>query len=599
MTLHLIRRQRLLAALALVCALACPGLGAAQARDAAGPAAPVRIKILGFNDFHGQIDAGRRLGGRPVGGAAVFAAYLRSAMRGIEDRTLIANAGDNIGASPLASALLRDEPALAFLNLLGNRHCSTANRFDARCNLIGTPGNHEFDRGRAELLRQLHGGNHPDGPFLDDPWAGVNHAFVSANIVDGASGHPLFEPYQVKQLSFRDDDGVLHELRIGFIGAVLRSTPAIVPPSGVAGLRFLDEAESVNRQVRELKRLGVRSIVLLIHQGGFQDRYRGYTRAAAPAVSGSIVGIVNRLDPEIDLVLSGHTHAFSNALVATADGSPVLVTQAYSGGTAYADIDLDIDPRTQDVVARRARIVTAYADAGPGLEPDAAVAALVARAEAAVAPRARRVIGRQSGTLSRKPAASGESALGNLIADAQRARMGTDFAFVNPGGIRADLECARGAICDITYADVFSVQPLGNTLVRLEMSGEQIHALLEQQFPLQRRRGSPRFLQVSGLSWRWDPARVDAQTGACRGCVIEVRRNGAPVERQARYSVAANSFLADGGDRFTLFLEAKRLGGGPLDVDVLADYIGSLGQPYSAPATGARIRRVAPDAAAQ
>jgi 5'-nucleotidase len=585
--------RSLTSAFALAWALACVGLSCALADDDAGASSrkPVRIKVLGFNDFHGQIDAGRRLGGRPVGGAAVLAAYLKSAMRGQEERTLIANAGDNIGASPLASALLRDEPTLAFLNLLGNRYCSTANRGDARCNLIGTPGNHEFDRGRDELLRQVHGGNHPDGPFLVDPWPGINHAFVSANIVDASTGEPLFEPYHIKQLRFRDDDGILHQLRIGFIGAVLRSTPAIVPPSGVSGLRFLEEASSVNRQVQALQRLGVRAIVLLIHQGGFQQRYSGYTRAAGGPIEGSIAGIVNRLDPEIDLVLSGHTHAFGNARLAAADGSPVLVTQAYAGGTAYADIDLDIDPRTGDVVASRARIVTTYADAGPGLEPDAAVAALVAKAEAAVAPLARRVVGRYSGNLSRKPAASGESALGSLIADAQRARMGTDIAFVNSGGIRADLRCARGAVCEATYADVFSLQPLGNTLVRLEMTGEQIHALLEQQFPPTQRRGSSRFLQVSGLSWRWDPARVDAQTGACRACILDVRRNGVPIDRGARYSVTANSFLADGGDRFSLFREATRVAGGPLDADALADYLAGLPQPFGAPATGTRIRR--------
>ncbi len=585
-----VRAGRLAALLAAAMLLA--GTGAASAQ-------PIRIKVLAFNDFHGQLAAGRSVGGRPVGSAAVLAAYLKAAMAGVETRTFIVNAGDNIGASPLASALLRDEPTLEFLNRLGNRHCSVDDRLNPDCNLVSTPGNHEFDRGSRELLRQLFGGNHADGPFLRNPWRGVNHAVVSANVVHADDGRPLLPAFAVKRLRVADAQGGARDFRVAFIGALLRETPGIVPPDGVAGLRFLDEADAVNRAVVQLKAQGVRAIVLLIHQGGFQRRYRGFTRPEHAGVSGRIVDIVGRLDPEIDLVVSGHTHAFTNALLPAAGGTRVLVTQAFSAGSAFADIDLDLDPLSGDVVARRARIVTTYADEGPGLSPDAAIATLVGEAQAAVAPRAQRVIGRYTGTISRRATPSGESAMGNLIADAQRARMGTDIAIVNPGGIRAELRCRKGEVCEASYADVFAVQPLGNSLVKLQLTGEQIVRLLEQQFPPHQRSGSIRFLQVSGLSWAWDAARVDPETRACSACVTGARVNGRPLDPKERYTVAVNSFLAAGGDRFGMLDEGVSLGGGPLDVEVLADYLAGLPQPFSAPETGARIRRQGPSAGAR
>lgn len=552
---------------------------------------PVHVKILGFNDFHGQISAGRFVGGRRVGSAPVFAAYLRTAMNGMEERTIIANAGDNIGASPLSSALLRDEPTLMFYNSLGNEDCSNVDRREPHCNLIGTPGNHEFDKGRDELLRQLDGGNYVDGPFLEDPWLGVNHTFISSNVVSAASGKPLFKPYAIKRVRYQNEQGEFKEMPIGFIGALLKDTPTIVTPAGVAGLRFLDEATAINSYVAELKRRGVETIIVLIHQGGFQTNYIGDTDPSRPGVRGEIVGIVNRLDPEIDLVVSGHTHAFTNRLLPAADGTPVLVTQAFSAGTAYGDIDLMIDPDTRDVIAKTARIITTFADAGPGLSPDPAAAALVAQAEAAVAPLANRVIGTYTGNLTRTQTSAGESALGNFIADAQRAAMGTDFAFMNPGGIRADLLCAT-EVCNATYGSLFTVQPFGNSLVRMDLTGDQVYTLLAQQFPPNQTGTTVRFLQVSGLSYTWDNAKVDAVTKVCAGCIIEVRKDGFPINRQALYSVTVNSFMATGGDRFIVLNDGINRIGGPLDIDALEIYVGTLPPPFSAPAVGTRIVRL-------
>lgn len=552
---------------------------------------PVHVKILGFNDFHGQISAGRFVGPRPVGSAPVFAAYLKAAMSGMEGRTIIANAGDNIGASPLSSALLRDEPTLMFYNMLGNKECSIRDRRDRDCNMVGTPGNHEFDKGRDELLRQLNGGNHSDGPFLIDPWRGIDHTFVSANVVNSRNGKPLFKPFVIKRVEYRNHRGQMKDLSIGFIGAVLKDTPTIVTPSGVAGLEFQDEATAINRQVKELKRQGVETIIVIIHQGGFQTSYAGGTDPALAGVSGEIVGIVNRLSPEVDVVVSGHTHAFTNTLVPAADGTPVLVTQAFSAGTAYGDIDLMIDPDTRDVISKTASIVTTFADAGPGLNPDPAAAALVAQAEAAVAPLANRLISTYTGNLTRMQTPAGESALGNLIADAQRAAMGTDFAFMNPGGIRADLLCPAG-VCNATYGSLFTVQPFGNSLVKMDLTGDQIYTLLEQQFPPNQTGTTIRFLQVSGLSYTWDNARVDAATKVCAGCVVEVRKDGFPINRQAIYTATVNSFMATGGDRFIVLNEGINRLGGPLDIDALEAYVGTLPPPFGAPVVGSRIVRL-------
>lgn len=556
--------------------------------SAAASAAPMAVRLLAFNDFHGQLPAGRRVDGRPVGGAAVFKAWLDAASAGFDGRLLIGNAGDLVGATPLASALLRDEPTLSFADSLGNAHCRPGGRETRRCNLVSTPGNHEFDKGRDELLRQLRGGNHPEGPFITTPWPGVAHPWVSANVVERASGRPLLPRSTVREVHDLDARGRPRALPVGFIGAVLRETPSVVAAAGIAGLAFTDEADAINREARRLQRQGVQAIVVLLHQGGTQAAYAGPTDAARPSIAGPVAGIVARLDPSIDVVHTGHTHQFGNALLPNAAGRPVLVTQAWSAGGAFAQIDLQLDPSSRDVVARSARIVTTWADEGPGLVPDAAAAALTAEAEARVAPRASRVVARFRGEIGRAPTPAGESALGNLVADAHAATMGTRIAFTNPGGLRADLSCAAGAVCDATYGRLFGAQPFGNVLVRLELTGDQIRRLLEQQWQGTR----VRLLPVAGLRYAWDARRIDGQR--CRACIVELREagSGRPIEPARRYPVTVNSYLADGGDDFAVLLEATARRGGPLDVDGLADWFAAQPQPVVAPPVGERITRL-------
>ncbi len=532
-----------------------------SARLPAGSRPTVNVQLLGINDFHGQLSA-RRVGNRPAGGAAVLASYLAAEARAFDGTTFIVHAGDHVGASPPNSALLQDEPAITFLNLLANDDCRAAWAFpggrtahlDPRCNVVGTFGNHEFDEGIDEALRLIEGGNHPKGPFLEPAWTGAAYPSISANVVRKDDGSPVLPPFVVK-----DADGV----PVAFIGAVLEETPTIVTPSGVAGLEFLDEATAINRYVALLRRQGVRAIVVTIHQGGTQS---------GSSISGPIVDIVKRLDPEVDVVVAGHSHSFHNGFLPNAAGQPVLIVQAFSSSTAYDDIELTIDRATGDVVAKTAAVRTTWGDEGPGLTPDPVVGALVQAADDKVAPLVNRVVAESAVPLTRSESAAGESSLGNLIADAQRAAMKTDVALMNPGGIRADLDAGL-----VTWGELFTIQPFGNSLVKMELTGDQIYRVLEQQWAGQ---PFPRIMKISGFNYTWNPA---APAGSR---VVEVRIGSTPIDRAGTYSVTCNSFMAGGGDNFTVFREGRNQVGGPIDLDALIDYVTALPQPFSAAIEG-------------
>lgn len=539
----------------------------------------VNLKLLGINDFHGQLSP-RAVSGRPAGGAAVLAAYLKSAAGAAEDGSLIIHAGDHVGASPPNSALLQDEPAISFLNLLANEHCRDVAlrprladwaraQLQPRCNVVGTLGNHEFDKGVTEMLRLIEGGNSSKGPFLESPWRGARFAYISANVVDSKNGRPLLPPYTVKVI-----DGV----RVGVIGAVLKETPTIVTPTGVDGVTFLDEAASINQYARELRSHGVHTIVVTIHQGTSQPSYTGATDPSIQNLGGSIVDIVKQLDDDVDVVISGHTHSFTNALVPNQHGKQILVVQAFSASTAYDDIDLAISRKSGDVVEKSASIVTTWGDAGPGLSPDAEVASLVAAADARVAPLVSQLIGVASGNITRAENAAGESTLGNLIADAQRIETGATFSFMNPGGIRTDI-----AAGEVTWGELFSVQPFANDLVSMDLTGAQIKLLLEQQWQGQT---SARILKTSGLFYTWDAARPVGDR------VVQIfGADRQPLAMAATYRITVNSFLAAGGDNFVVLKDGLNRVVGPVDLAALITYIQGLAQPFN-PAIEGRINRL-------
>jgi len=537
----------------------------------------VHVKILGINDFHGQLSTGRLVGIRPVGGAAVLASYLKSAAASAKDGHLIIHAGDQVGASPPASALLQDEPSIQFLNQLANRECRHIDPrkpfaplviayLQPRCNVIGTLGNHEFDEGVTELLRLVGGGNSIKGPFLESPWRGARFPYVSSNVVRHSDGKPVLPPFTIKIV-----DGV----PIAVIGAVLKETPTIVTPSGVAGIDFLDEIQSINKYVGVVRKLGVRTIIVTIHQGTRQTpTYVGPTDPDVTGLSGSIVDIVKGLDKEVDVVVSGHSHSFTNALLPNAGGAPVLVAQAFSASTAYDDIDLTISRKSKNVIEKSASIVTTYADEGPGLTPDPEAASLTLAAEQIVAPLVTRLVGFAPNAVTTTENAAGESALGNLIADAQRIRTDADLAFMNAGGIRNNLDAG-----EITWGELFAIQPFSNDLVSMDLTGAQVRTLLEQQWVGQ---VNPRILKPSAIWYRWqacpgyNPAAVPFCPQGGVPQVLEIRvggPTGAVLDASATYRVTVNSFMATGGDNFFVLVQGTNRVVGPVDLDALVNYV--------------------------
>jgi len=547
------------------------GTGAAPA--AAAAPTTVLVRLLVINDFHGQLEPSA-VDGAP--GAAVLAAALREARVGYEGRSLVLHAGDLVGASPASSALLQDEPAVAFFGLLGNSRCSAPGPGptstppptmggDPACDLVGTLGNHELDEGLPELRRLLLGGSHRRGPFLDDPWPGARYPTVCANLVDAASGQPVFPPYLIREVG-----GV----RLGVVGVVRDDLATKVSPARLAGLAVRPVAEAVNQAVAALRAEGVRAVVVLLHRGGDQPPYPGDTRLDAQPPTGAIGRLVGMLDGEVDAVLSGDEHRFTNAFLPAADGRPVLVTQALDLGRAFAQVDLVVDARSGDVAEKRAVI-----RAVPAVDP--AAAALVEAARRRVEVITGRRVGTAAEPIPRAPRSgdgAGESPLGNLVADATRAGAGADAAVVNAGGLRADLPAGP-----LTVGTLFAVLPFGNPLVTVRLTGRQLRALLEQQWAGQ---PEPRRLHVAGFEYTWDERRPPGRR------VTALTRGGVPVEPEAVLTLALPSFVADGGDGFSVAAEAAAAGRteGPLDLEALTAHVAALPQPLQARVDG-RVRR--------
>jgi 5'-nucleotidase len=526
------------------------------------PTEQVPVRVLAINDFHGNLKP--PLGGIrirdaqnpgktidvPAGGAEHLATAVRELSAGHANHIFVA-AGDLVGASPLLSALFRDEPTIEALGLMGLEASAV--------------GNHEFDAGRTELLRQQNGGCHPErGCKGPQPFTGARFQYLAASTVDTATGKTLLPPYYVKRF-----EGI----PVAFIGLTLKDTPQIVVPAGVAGLEFRDEAQTVNALVPELRRQGIAAIVLLIHEGGMPSG--DYNEC--PGLSGPIVDIVNKLDRAVAVVISGHTHRAYNCRI---DGR--LVTSADRYGTLVSAIDLKLDRRSGGIVEARAENVIVRTDR---YARDPAQTRLIAAYEQLSAPLAQRVVGRIAATFTRDESPGGESAIGQMVADAQLAATadaGAQIALMNPGGLRAAL--AARADGTVRYEDLFSVQPFSNNLVTLTLSGAQLRQALEQQWLDQPR---PRVLQVSrGFSYSWDSQRPPGQ----RVVADSLRLNDRTIDPNATYRVTVNSFLASGGDNFTLFKQGGDARVGMMDIDALERYVQSAGT--VAPGTSARIQRL-------
>jgi 5'-nucleotidase len=537
-------------------------LSTAVATVGAKPSDTVDVQILAVNDFHGNLEppagSSGRVGTVNAGGVEYLATHI-SNLRALNPNTVVVSAGDMIGASPLLSALFHDEPSIEAFNLIG---------LD-----FNAVGNHEFDEGVYELIRMQEGGCHPvDGCLDGDDFAGADFRFLAANVTWKKNDKPIFPAYKIR---------AFNGVQIAFIGMTLEGTPSIVTPSGISELNFLDEADTVNALIPELKQRGIESIVVLIHEGGLPAAldYNGCN-----GVSGPILDIVDRLDDEVDVVISGHTHQPYNCAI---DGK--LVTSAYSFGRIVTKVDLTIDRNTGDVVTKVAdnRIVTR------DVPKDPFQTALISKYNAIAAPLANRVIGSITTNITRTANAAGESALGDLIADGQLDATNDPglgdavIAFMNPGGIRADLTYAGSPAGEgdgnVTYGEMFTVQPFGNSMVTMTLTGAQIERVLEEQFA-GCTLATARILQVStGFTYTWKASgpvcdKVDPAT---------IMLNGVIINPAASYRVTVNSFLADGGDSFpTLKLGTDRLGG-EVDTDAFEKYL-SANSPY-APVTLNRI----------
>ena len=510
--------------------------------QAGGGAGEVHLRILAINDFHGNIaTSSSSFGG--VGRVDYLAANLATAADGAENSVFV-SAGDLIGGSPLISALFHDEPTIEAMNLMG---------LD-----INSVGNHEFDEGIAELLRMQHGGPHPvDGDLDGDPFAGADFQFLAANVIDDATGQTILPPYAI-----RDYQGV----KVAFIGLTLEGTPGIVARSGVVGLTFQDEAETVNSLVPQLREEGIEAIVVLLHEGGFSD---GGQNDCGSGLTGPIADITARLDDTVDLVIAGHTN---DEFVCEIDGK--WVTMADHSGRMFTVIDVTLDRTTKDLTVKTINNVP---NSPAGVTPDPALTALIDRYAMLSGPLANAVIGVTTTDITRQSNAAGESALGGVIADAQLAAtrvadMGDAVvAFMNSGGIRDDIVfAASGSEADgeFTFGEGFAVHPFGNSLVTMSLTGAQIHTLLESQFD-NPEPGSSRILQVSeGFSYTWDAAQPTGSKVDPASIAID----GRVVDPHASYRVTVNSFMAEGGDGYSVLADGSDRFGGALDLDALIAY---------------------------
>ena len=527
--------------------------------------APVELRILAINDFHGNLmppTGGIRIADPndktkkimvPAGGSETMASVVKNLREGHTNTAFVA-AGDLIGASPFLSAMFHDEPTIESLSMMGLDFASV--------------GNHEFDEGKDELLRMQNGGCHPvdkcQGPH---PFAGAKFHYLAASTFLRDTGKTLFPPYEIKTF-----DGI----PVGFIGLTLKGTPGIISPASAAGLEFRDEAETVNAQVAELKAKGVEAIVVLIHEGGTPSG--DYNEC--PGISGPIVDIVKKFDRAVDVVISGHTH---QAYICQIDGR--LVTSGDKYGTLVTAIDLTLDPKTHDVISAKAdntivRIATTAKD------PEQT--ALLESYDRLAAPIANRAAGTVTETLSRTPSETGESVLGDIVADAQLLATssgpngGAVIAFTNPGGVRTDIvKREDGAV---TYADIFASQPFRDQLVTMTLTGQQLKDVLEQQWADPKR---PRVLQVSrGFAYAWDASKPDG----ARIIAERMSLDGKPIDPAARYRVTVNDYLAEGGDGFTVFKDGTSKQFGIYEADALYAYF-KANSPVG-PTAGKRIERV-------
>lgn len=546
-----------------------------------GPATPAtppfEVEVLAVNDFHGNLEPTRfavpdwaNPGQSKIiqaGGIAALGTLVTQERAGHANFVFV-GVGDMIGASPLPSALWRDEPTVDALNQMGLAFTSV--------------GNHEFDNGKEELMRMQRGGCASNRPqkacHYARKYAGAKFQWLAANVIDERMDRQLLPPSVVREFN-----GV----KIGFVAAVLKDTPRVVVPSGVTGLRFEDEADAINRNVARLKEQGVNSVVALIHQGG--ETPDSFDTPDCSTLRGDIVNITKRLDPAVVAVLSAHTHQGYTCVV---NGRSVSQAGAY--GHLATRLLLQVDKASQTVISAKATNLVVDPAALPA---DPAMNKILERVHSISEPVIKQPVARLAveqltlTTPNGDEKGSGESALGDVVADAQLAAtrsFGAQIAFTNRGGIRLPLPDRPNPNKSVSWGDVAASQPFNNTLQVMTLSGAQLKTLLEQQWA--HNNDAHFVLQVSqGFSYRWKASAPVGQR------VEAMMFEGKPVQPSGSYRVAVNNFLGEGGDGFTVLRDASnRLSPGVLDSDALADYLraeADAGRPVGSGLPAGRIVR--------
>ncbi|CAM03988.1 5'-nucleotidase-like protein [Saccharopolyspora erythraea NRRL 2338] len=544
---------------ALLVTMVLPGASVSAAGET------VDVRLIAFNDLHGNLDPPTGSSGRvtlpdgstvDAGGAAYLATHV-DRLRAEARNSVVLSAGDNIGASPVKSALFHDEPTIGLLNEIGVR--------------ASVVGNHEFDEGYAELRRIQSGGCHPaDGCQFREPYDGADFPYLGANVTFD-DGRPALLPFRLERVGGTP---------IGIIGVTLEDLPAMVTPEAVEGLEFGDEVEAIDRTADVLDRFGVKAQVVLLHQG---DGTEGGGPDDCRVKPGPASEIAAHASPKVDVVFTGHSHQQYNCVVNDPAGNPRTVLQGASFGRLLSVADLTIDRQSRDVVRARTRARNEVVTRDVPPDPDAQ--RLIDEAAAKAGPIANRPVGTIAADLVRQAAPSGESPLGDVIADAQleaTAAGGAQVAITNPGGIRTDLVHASSPAGEgdgvVTYGEAYAVQPFGNVMQTMTLTGAQLKAVLEQQW----QPGATRVLQVSAT------LRYTYSASAPVGSKVSgITVAGQPVDPNAPYRVAVNNFLAGGGDGFTEFTRGTDITGGPVDLDALIGYLGA--HPAVAPPPADRI----------
>ncbi|MET8732055.1 bifunctional metallophosphatase/5'-nucleotidase [Streptomyces parvus] len=546
----------------------------------------VDVQLLSFNDLHGNLEPPAGSAGNvskthpdgtvesiPAGGVEYLATSLRTARKG-NPYSVTAAGGDMVGASPLLSGLFHDEPTIEALNKLD---------LD-----VTAVGNHEFDEGATELARLQNGGCHPvEGCYeKGKKFKGADFPYLAANVTKEKTGKPLLKPYTVWKKK-----GV----KIGFIGVTLEGTPDIVTANGVKGLKFHDEVETINKYARELDRKGVKSIVALIHEGGAPAstsyNYDCDSPGAGDGISGPIVDIAKGITPKVDALVTGHTHQAYVCTVPDPSGKPRMVTSASSFGKLYTDTTLTYDRRTNDIVRTSVKSANHVVTRDQPKAPD--MTRLIDRWNKLAAPIANKPQGWISADINGRGSTAPEKPLGNVIADAQLEGLapadkgGAEVAFMNPGGIRADLvHKASGSEGDgvVTYGEAFTVQPFTNMMNVVDLTGAQLVTALQQQVSGPNE-ASPKILQVSrGLTYTLDLTK----SGADRVVADTIKLNGEAIDPARTYRVAMNEFLAGGGDGFPALGQGTNKLVGASDLDLFNAYLAAHSTataPLAPPAT--------------